>query len=195
MKWLATSPSSVTEDPRPTEVSTKEPPPVDLPHLTAFELGTLDVNRDTLLAVVRRLAPKLTHLSLWRMSIEAGPHGPYNPKPNIWSQFFECLASDPELGLTYLKVGSLTQDRFKVKFSAQVDDKGDDLREYSGKSMKSFIKRLAEDVFVDWPPEITLSDNSNSDEDEDMYDSEADSAELEEEEEEEEGEGEDGSDD
>lgn len=172
MQWFATSPPSVPEAPHPTRISTEEPPPINLPHLAALEFGTLDVHRDTLLAVVQRFAPNLTHLSLWRMTIEAGPPGPYDPKPNLWSQFFNGLASVPDLNLTYLKVGALTQSHHTARFATQIDGKENEImREYSGKDMKSFIKRLVTDVVVDWPPEIVMSDGSNSDEDDDMYDS------------------------
>ena len=52
------------------------------------------------------------------------------------------------------------------------------MREYAGKDMAKFIRSLADDLVVDWPPEITMdSDASNSDEDEDMYDDENDAEE------------------
>ena len=168
-----------------------ESPPISLPHLTAFELGQLDVNRDTLLAVLSRFAPKLTRLSLWRITIEAEKSGPYDTKPNIWSQFFRGLTAIPELGLTYLKVGALSQSHHTAVFKNEVggNEKSEMTREYSGKDIARFVRSLADDVVVEWPPEITMdSDASNSDEDEDMYDDEDDEEEDEDEDDNEDGE-------
>ena len=180
MNWLAASPVSTSALPGFTKIAMDESPPVSLPHLTALELGQLDVNRDTLLAVLSRFAPKLTHLSLWRMTIEAGNPGPYDTKPNIWSQFFKGLVAVPELELTYLKVGALTQSHHTAQFKTEIGGKqqSETMREYSGRDMEKFVRSLANDVVVDWPPELSMdSDASNSDEDEDMYDNEDDEAE------------------
>lgn len=177
MKWLATCPTSSPELPHPTRTTTEEPPPVGLPRLKSLELGQLDVHRDTLLDVLYRFAPKLEYLSLWRMTIKAGPPGPYDPKPNIWAQFFRGLASVPDLDLTYLKAGALTQDGYNARFKNEAggDDDTELQREYSGKDMKTFIKGLASDIVVAWPlPVDIISDGSDSDEDEDMYDDEDD---------------------
>lgn len=175
MAWLAMSPTSDLKlsdpkPPRPARISMEASSPVNLPNLSALELGTLNVHRDSLLAVVQRFAPRLQHLTLWRMTIDAGLPGPYDPKPNIWSQFFKGLASMHELDLKYLKVGSLSQSHHTVRFGPETDNKRrpETIREHSGKGMKNFIESLAEDVVVEWPPEIV--DGSNSDDDEDMDD-------------------------
>lgn len=173
MEWLAASPTSPVGPPQPTRVNLEDPSAVSLPHLTALEFGQLDVNRDVLLAVLSRFAPKLERLSLWRMTIEAGPPGPYDTKPNIWSQFFRGLSSIPGLDLAYLKVGALTQNHHTVKFKTEIggEEKSEMMKEYSGKDAMKFIKNLASDVVVEWPPEVVVdSDASNSDDDEDMYD-------------------------
>jgi hypothetical protein len=175
MEWLAASPTSPVAPPQPTRVKLEEPPPVNLPHLTALEFGQLDVNRDVLLAVLTRFAPKLERLSLWRMTIEAGPPGPYDTKPNLWSHFFRHLLSIPRLGLSYLKVGALSQNGHTVKFKTEVGgkEKSETAMEYSGKDMAKFVKSLEHDVVVEWPPDIIVdSDASNLDGDEDMYDDE-----------------------
>ncbi|KAJ4987087.1 F-box domain-containing protein [Stagonosporopsis vannaccii] len=173
MRWLGTSPTRSPEPPQPTRITIEEPPPVSFPHLKALEFGQLDVDRDTLLAVLYRFAPKLEHLSLWRMTIKSGPPGPYDPKPNIWAQFFKALASVPDLELKYLKAGALTQTGHKAHFRNEADgEKKFELqREYSGKTMKAFMKGLADDIVVDWPPTLpSVRDGNNSDEDADMYD-------------------------
>lgn len=191
MRWLAASPPLTPALSGPTKISMDESPPISLPHLTAFELGQLDVNRDTLLAVLSRFAPKLTRLSLWRITIEAEKSGPYDTKPNIWSQFFRGLTAIPELGLTYLKVGALSQSHHTAVFKNEVggNEKSEMTREYSGKDIARFVRSLADDVVVEWPPEITMdSDASNSDEDEDMYDDEDDEEEDEDEDDNEDGE-------
>ncbi|KAJ8113555.1 hypothetical protein OPT61_g4335 [Boeremia exigua] len=177
IKWLAEPPTSASELPRPTRVTTVEPSPISLPRLKVLELGQLDVNRDNLLAVLYKFASKLERLSLWRMSIEAGLPGPYDSKPNIWSQFFRGLLSVPELNLTHLKVGALSQSHHAAKFKIEHDGKDlfESTIEYSGKDMQKFIKGLVEDVVVEWPPErVTPIDDSNSEADEDMYDNEDD---------------------
>lgn len=180
MAWLAMSPTSDSKsydpkssDPKPpcpARISMEGPSPVSLPNLTALEFGTLDVHRDSLLAVVQRFAPRLQHLTLWRMTIDAGLPGPYDPKPNIWSQLFKGLASIHELDLKYLKVGSLSQSHHTVRFGPETDNKQrpETIREHSGNGMKKFVESLADDVVVEWPPEIV--DGSNSDDDEDMDD-------------------------
>ncbi|OSS48799.1 hypothetical protein B5807_06947 [Epicoccum nigrum] len=173
MAWLAKSPTPDPKPPRPARISIEEPSPVSLPNLKALELGTLDVHRDSLLAIVQRFAPRLQHLSLWRMTIDAGLPGPYDPKPNIWSQLFKGLASIPELDLKYLKVGLLSQSHHTVRFGPETGNKQrpETTREHSGKGMEKFVESLANDVVVEWPPEIVMgSDGSNSDDDEDMHD-------------------------
>jgi len=177
MKWLATSPTSPPRPPHPTRITMEQPPPVSFPHLRALEFGQLDVDRDILLAVLQRFASKLKHLSLWRVSIQTGPPGPYNQNPNIWAQFFRGLASVPDLELTYLKAGALTQDGHNAHFKNEADsqEKSALQREYSGKDMKVFITGLADDVVVNWPPPLpSMSDESSSDEDEDISDDDDD---------------------
>lgn len=170
--WLALTPTSIPEPPQSARFNMEEPPPLSLPHLSALDLGTLNVHRDALLSVVHRFAHRLQRLSLWRVTIEAGRPGPYDQKPNDWSQFFSNLASVPDLELTYLKAGELDQDHNSVNFGTKLDSKGkpERVREYSGKNMKRFIEGLAEEVVVQWPQ--LSSDASNSDDDEDMYEDE-----------------------
>ncbi|KAF3041103.1 hypothetical protein E8E12_006249 [Didymella heteroderae] len=175
MEWLATSPTSPLGSPQPTRVNVEEPSPINLSHLTALEFGQLDVNRDILLAVLARFASRLERLSLWRMTIEAGLPGPYDTKPNIWSQFFRGLRSLSGLNLNYLKVGALMQNNHEVKFKTETGggEKNETTKEHSGKDMMTFIKSLESDAVVEWPQEIVVdSDASNSDDDEDMYDDE-----------------------
>ncbi|KAH6644489.1 hypothetical protein C7974DRAFT_326055 [Boeremia exigua] len=172
MKWLAELPSA-PEPPHSTRITTTEPAPVSFPHLKILELGQLDVHRDTLLAVLCKFAPTLKSLSLWRMTIESGQSGPYDTKPNIWSRFFRDLEFVPELELTGLKAGALSQDNLLVKFKAEIDgeEQVTSMREYSGNSMKVFIKGMVDDVVVEWPPEIEMvGTESDSNEDEDMDD-------------------------
>lgn len=173
MKWLATSPTSPPRPPYPTRITTEQPPPVSFPHLRGLEFGQLDVDKDILLAVLQRFAPKLKHLSLWRVTIRTGPPRPYDPKPNTWAQFFKGLASVPDLDLTYLKAGALTQDGHNAHFKSEADsqEKSALQREYSGKDMEGFIRGLADDVVVNWPsPPPSNSDESSSNEDEDISD-------------------------
>lgn len=177
MEWLAISPTGPVRLPYSTKMSLEEPPPVALPHLRALEFGQLEVHRDILLDVITRFAPKLERLSLWRMTIEADAPGPYNMKPNIWSQFFRGLNAIPDLNLKYLKVGALTQSHNTVNFKSEggSGEKPDIMRGHSGKDMTGFVKSLADDVDVEWPPDIVdHSDTSDGDNDEDMYDEEED---------------------
>ncbi|KZM24662.1 uncharacterized protein EKO05_0007111 [Ascochyta rabiei] len=174
MKWLALLPPSALKPPSPTHITIEEPSPVALPHLEALELGQLAVNRDTLLAVLSKFAPTLERLSLWRMTLDAGPAGPYNLKPNIWAQFFKGLANVSGLELNYLKVGALSQNHYSVEFTTKVvvdgKERSEMMREYPGKQMGKFIESLAQDVIVQWSPEVDMhSEASNSDDDEDMY--------------------------
>jgi hypothetical protein len=175
IEWLSSSPSSSTGSPGPTQITLDQPGSVNLPHLTALELGQLDVNKDTLLAVLSKFALKLERLSLWRMTIDAGQPGPYDLKPNIWSRFFSGLAAIPDLELNYLKVGALSQSHHPAQFKSEAGgvERPETMREHSGRDMKKFIRGLVQDVVVEWPPEVTVdSDGSNSDEDEDMYNDE-----------------------
>jgi hypothetical protein len=185
MEWLAASPTSPVTPSQPTRVNLEEPPPVSLPHLTALEFGQLDVNRDILLAALTRFALKLERLSLWRMTIEAGPPGPYDTKPNLWSQFFRALRSTPDLDLNYLKVGMLSQNGHSVKFKTDIGgkEKSETEMEYSGKDMVKFVKSLENDVVVEWPPDIIVESDASND-DEDMYDDSDEDVEEEDEEDE-----------
>lgn len=171
VKWLSAVPNPALKHPQPTTITMEEPLPMGLPHLTALEFGQLHIRRDILLAVLIKFASTLETLSLWRMTIYVEAIGPYNTKPNLWSRFFRDLAVVPGLNLAHFKVGALSQDHHVVHFKTEIASKEqtEKTREYSGKEMKEFVRSLADDVAVEWPPEDEEFE-SDPDEDEDMYD-------------------------
>lgn len=144
---------------------------IHLPHLTALDLGSLVISKDTLISVLSKFSPNLKHLSLWRMTIDGPLDG---SRPNNWSLFFKDLAAMPKLELSYLKVGAIMQGVVVAHFNKEGGDEYqyETLREYSGSwdGMKRFIHCLVRDVEVDWPDDddAVESDESDSDEDEDM---------------------------
>jgi hypothetical protein len=178
MQWLAVPPASTpdAQEGGPTQMSFSEPTPVNLPHLTALDLGQLDISKDILLSVISKFAAKLERLSLWRITIDAGPPVLYDPKPNFWSRFLKELAAMPQLEMTYLKMGALTQNKCAVAFKSEVggNSQSETAREYSGREMKRFISTLAQDVTVDLPPDLYRdSDAGASSSDQEMDDEEA----------------------
>jgi hypothetical protein len=148
-----------------------EPPPINLAHLTALDLGQFQVRPPIILNLVARFAPTLKNLELWKMDLNDGQA--IGTKLNRWSKFFASLRRVPQLELTHIKVGMLSQDRLFVQFKISNEDNVPMLKvkEYTGTKMDKILEELSDQVTVLWPQEEEdLNTDSDEEEDEDMAD-------------------------
>jgi hypothetical protein len=176
LQWLAMRPpigSQVMND-------FFEPPHVNLAHLTALDLGQFQVRPNIILDVIATFAATLQNLEMWRITLSMDPAAlAYDPKPNVWSKFFAKLAKVPQLQLTHIKVGMLSQEDIFVQFKNS--DKDDapmvKVKEYTGNKMGAFLKELKEESAVLWRHEDlhpAYDTEEDGDEDEDMADDDDD---------------------
>jgi hypothetical protein len=152
------------------------PPPVDLAFLSVLDLGQFNIESGILLDVLVKYAPTLQGLNLWKMSL-------CNPSAvsvvlnmsNFWSKFFKKMTQIPQLQLSQLKVGMLSQDHTHVQFKSPDRDDAPLLKvkEYSGAKMKEFLHELEREATVMWPKPVVPLDE-DSDEDEEMADEDDD---------------------
>jgi hypothetical protein len=144
-----------------------EPPPINLAHLTALDLGQFQARTPIILNLVARFAPTLKNLELWKMDMSGGQA--FGTKLNLWSKFFASLRKVPQLELTHIKVGMLSQDRLFVQFKIPHENNAPMLKvkEYTGTKMDKILEELSDQVTVLWPQEEDL--DTDDDEEEDEY--------------------------
>ncbi|KAH7066787.1 hypothetical protein BKA63DRAFT_127820 [Paraphoma chrysanthemicola] len=164
LEWLALPPATPTSLPTPFF----DPPSIALHKLAKLEFGQFNARPSILLNVIAKFASTLQEISLWRITMNAGAGTSFAGQPNLWAGFFSKLADVPQLNLTSLKTGMLSQDHFLVQFKnpGVKDAKPDMSREYAGNKMEAFLKELIDEVFVLWP-QVVHVDSENEDEDED----------------------------
>jgi hypothetical protein len=169
LEWLS-APEPATSAKKATFL---DPAPVALPLLKKLELGQLSARADILVALIKKCAPTLEDLSLWRMNIPLVVAPPHGHKPNFWRDFFDKLSRMQQLALTHLKVGMLQQDHMYVSFkNNDADDCANapelKVKEHTGADMDKFWKELQEEVCVKWPEVVHVDVDGSEDEDEDQ---------------------------
>jgi hypothetical protein len=176
LQWLALTDLS-------TESQTDDffdPPAINLAHLTALDLGQFQVRPPVVLNLVAKFAPTLRNLELWKISLyeDASTTGfaGRDAKQNEWSKFFAKLAKVPQLQLTHLKVGMLSQEHSYVQFKVSDNENVplQKVKAYTGTKMDAFLKELTDQVTIPGPPENLVADQNASDEDEDDEDDDED---------------------
>ncbi|KAF4975388.1 hypothetical protein FZEAL_7818 [Fusarium zealandicum] len=162
--WLA-QPSSSSP-------SALEPSP-SFPDLEEINLGSMFVKAPVILALIRKFAPTLKRLELWKVTllrdIPEDPH--YSPKVNFWSKFLERLRNIPDLDLRHIKIGHMAQRWFErpIIWAKVVDGDyyGDDTAEYTGSDWKHFVGELIPKVTVQFRDIYQNDGDTSNDEDED----------------------------
>ncbi|QUC22412.1 uncharacterized protein UV8b_06653 [Ustilaginoidea virens] len=143
-------------------------PMLSMPQLERLSLGTLVVDAPRLLNVVRKFAPSLKSLELWKVTMirNMPPDDTRNPPKTIfWTAFLQKLTEIPGLNLWHFKAGMLQQHWVERPVPALVSFKGrGPVREYVGPDWKQFVTDIASLLDVQWPlePELNGDDDSDS---------------------------------
>ncbi|KAM4066517.1 F-box domain-containing protein [Hirsutella rhossiliensis] len=167
LEWLA-APAPVPD--ASSAVDDDNPPPVAMSHLENLSLGLMNVAPRTLLHVIRKFAPRLQGLELWKMTLQrplppgSDPSDP--PRSSFWVDFMNQLKQVPGLDLRHFKAGMLKQTyahRPKVYF-VSFKKRGVTV-EYTGPCWKDFFDEVTPLLEVKWPPMVTPENDSSNDQD------------------------------
>ncbi|KAI9149509.1 hypothetical protein HJFPF1_11562 [Paramyrothecium foliicola] len=188
LQWLAAPAQASTAPAPPTSppqaLGIQSPPPVLLPHLQELSFGTMRVESGQILAVVRKFAPSLKRLELWKITlIRALPDNSTGPSPKVifWTKFLEKLREIPNLDLHHIKAGMLQQQwaHSSNHVHLQFKDVGP-VQEYTGPDWKHFVEEITGRLEANWLTDGSDSegwDEDASDEDEDVSEEETSSVE------------------
>lgn len=159
LTWLAGSPTATppsatatatatatttTGIPVPAPVPAPVLPPPTFSHLEELNLGFMHVEASWVLNVVRKLAPTLKRLELWKLSLRRGlpdNHVGAPPKVNFWGKFLERLKDIPGLELRHIMVGSIQQQWYSRPSSSMITFRdGTTTIKYTGTDWKHFVE-------------------------------------------------------
>lgn len=147
--WLAGSPTATPPSATATATTTTGVPLPVLPsptfvHLEELNLGFMHVEASWVLNVVRKLAPTLKRLELWKLSLRRGlpdNHVGAPPKVNFWGKFLERLKDIPGLELRHIMVGSIQQQWYARPSSSMITFRdGTTTMKYTGTDWKHFVE-------------------------------------------------------
>ncbi|KAF6810425.1 F-box domain-containing protein [Colletotrichum sojae] len=181
INWLGTP---VPHDPVPSTPSDSPllhpAPPVAFPHLEELNLGFIDLAPKALLNAIRKFAPSLKRLELWRVTLwnqaADDPNARDLLRTNLWAQTLKALREIPHLELDHIKIGQPNQRTLFMQTAAwfhRKDGPPDErlmVQEYTGIDWKHYVGELAARVKVEAPPEPE-SDSDENDDDDDVDDS------------------------
>lgn len=148
--WIGKSPTSPMQLPQSTQTVHDIVPPAALSHLKTLELGFARTSPEPLLSAIKKFAPTLEKLSLWRISF------PTQDRPGDyaqWTQFFRDVSLIPLPALSHLKLGGLSHysPNGMIYHDVIGRDKTRIDREYSGDDMSGFLQALADEIIVTPP--------------------------------------------
>lgn len=156
LEWLAApAPSQDYASSAGDEGDKMTPPPVALSHLEHLSLGCMIVGPQTLLQVIRKFAPHLQGLELWKISLHrslppgSDPNDP--PRSNFWVDFMNQLKQVAWADFRHFKAGMLKQtythgrEDYFVSFK-----KRGPVVEYTGPCWKDFFDEVTPLLDVTW---------------------------------------------
>ncbi|PHH88087.1 hypothetical protein CDD83_7978 [Cordyceps sp. RAO-2017] len=166
LDWLADAPpapAAAAQADRPGAT-----PPVALPHLESLSLGFMSVTAQPLLRVIRKFAPRLRGLELWKVTLQrllppnSDPSDP--PRDSFWADFFTKLRETPDLGIRHFKAGMLKQAYKNRPRDCVVSFKRHGLSvAYTGPCWRDFIEDVTQAIDVKWPRTVTPEQDSEGD--------------------------------
>ena len=178
LEWLAATPPSEGAAQATNGDDESSTAPIRLPHLEELSLGIMNLQSATLLGVLRKLAPSLKRLELWRITLQrdlpAGcdPNDP--PKTVFWTDFLSQLRQIPDLNLHHFKAGMLNQTytHRPKPYYVSFKDHGTTV-DYTGPHWRDFVEEVTPKLEVKWPRTVTpeyddSEDEVDSDEDDDI---------------------------
>ncbi|CAM1507899.1 Fc.00g047470.m01.CDS01 [Cosmosporella sp. VM-42] len=147
-------------------------------HLEELNLGLMNVEAPWVLNIIRKYAPTLKRLELWKLTLQRSiPTDSIGapPKTNFWSKFLEKLKDIPNLNLHHIKVGAVQQQWRERTHRSIVSFRGkESTMEYTGTDWKHFVEEMIPKVEVAWNPAddhpILDDDDDDDDDDEGIWD-------------------------
>lgn len=118
-------------------------PSPTLSHLEELNLGFMHVEASWVLNVVRKVAPTLKRLQLWKLTLRRGlpdNHVGAPPKVNFWGKFLERLKGIPGLELRHIMVGSVQQHWYSRPSHSLVTFRdGNSMMNYTGTDWRHYV--------------------------------------------------------
>ncbi|KAH8733920.1 hypothetical protein BGZ61DRAFT_343755 [Ilyonectria robusta] len=112
-------------------------------HLEELNLGFMHVEASWVLNVVRKVAPTLKRLQLWKLTLRRGlpdNHVGAPPKVNFWGKFLERLKGIPGLELRHIMVGSVQQHWYSRPSHSLVTFRdGNSMMNYTGTDWRHYV--------------------------------------------------------
>ncbi|KAF3347147.1 hypothetical protein BJF96_g6774 [Verticillium dahliae] len=183
LKWLA--------DPSPDKSDTSQlpatpnapnilrlPRAVDFPCLESIDFGILTIDQESLLNVIRKFAPTLKGVELWKVTLvrNSAEASDVPSRRNLWRQFFGRMRHIDGLKLKHMMVGQPLQRLqqrsavYNVTFkslSRGGTTNAIQKRAYQGNEWDEWIQDMAADVVVEGRSGVglddTLDDSSSDD--------------------------------
>ena len=152
-------------------------PSPKLSNLEELNLGIMNVEASHILGVVRKFAPSLKRLELWKVTLQRRmptDHSSPPPKINFWVKFLEKLKNIPGLNLHHIKVGMPQQQWITRAHKTRVQFQGTDNSmciEYTGPDWKHFVDDMIPKINVQWTAQDEIrSPLDDEDEDDGVWD-------------------------
>ncbi|QPG96987.1 hypothetical protein C2857_005585 [Epichloe festucae Fl1] len=137
---------------------------ISLPRLEKLSLGTMRIDAPRLLKIVRKFAPSLKSLKLWKVNMIGGQETQPEPESQeiYWDSFLEKLTEIPGLDLKHFKVSMLKQCWCGRYDSIPISFRGyGAVCEYVGSDWKRFIGEIRPLSHLKW-----LEDKDTTDDEE-----------------------------
>ncbi|KAF5012990.1 hypothetical protein FDECE_997 [Fusarium decemcellulare] len=161
LSWLAqtTTTTSPPSGPSPT-----------FPHLEELNLGMMNIEATHILQVVRKFAPTLKRLELWKVNLLRRLPNDLTgapPKVSFWTKFLERLKDIPLDSLRHIKVGNPQQQWISRPTKSWVNFEGNNVTEYTGTDWRHFVGEVIPKVVVHYTHDEGSDGEGDDDDDED----------------------------
>ncbi|KAK7408606.1 hypothetical protein QQX98_009254 [Neonectria punicea] len=174
LEWLAKPSSTSPSSPASTSTSLPTIPSPDFAQLEELNLGQMNAEASWILNVVRKLAPTLKRLEIWRVTLlRTLPDNHANGQlyVSFWTKFFERLRSIPGLDLRHIKAGHLDQQWRSRSSKSGVSFGGKEtVVAYTGTDWKHFIGEVISRISVRYALDDGDISDGTGEEDDDYSD-------------------------
>lgn len=168
-EWLAAAPPSGDASQETNGHGEASTAPVAMPHLEELSLGIMNLDSATLLGVLRKFAPSLKGLELWKVTLQrdlpmgSDPNDP--PKSIFWTDFLNQLRQIPDLNLRHFKAGMLNQTytHRPKPYYVSFKDRGSTV-DYTGAHWRDFVEEVTTKLDIKWPRTVTPEYGDSDDE-------------------------------
>ncbi|KAJ6438183.1 integral membrane family protein [Purpureocillium lavendulum] len=173
LTWLAGDPNPVSNGSKSGDGRATGPAPPAMDKLEDLSLGWMSVPVAPLIKMLRKFAPTLRGLELWKMTLVmpfppgSDPSDP--PRVMFWTDFMNQLRQTPGLNLRHIKLGALKQAYLhRPEHHVSFKNRGIEAQ-YTGQHWKDFVDEVTPLLDVKWPRKLTPeSEHSDDDDDDDI---------------------------